>query len=491
MQCVDMLWHAFNYPGIKMVCVAPVDYYFEEFIWPTLRTIIEDSDPRIKNISVKHREYEFVNGSRWYFKAYDEPDMVRGWEAHRIWFEEFAQLARGNNEKARGIFNNCLMRLRAPGNYPYGVDATQNPAGYNFSWKIFIQNSPYKDSPVQHWVLKPGESLDNPDGAWWKEYELVKGNDVYFCMTANSGVNTTLKQDYIDTMLSEYADDPQMKKRMVDGDFNPINTLVYDYPFYIPDVHIVSRQTVLEEYRLDRTEEQDFPKWWPLLVGIDCAGTASPWAVEFYVKTPDDLYICFDEIYCKVGSWNEIIYMILEKTREWEQVSFWIDPISSQQAQGPTSLTIQKEFEAGGIPTSCPKGYSKASGINHVKNFLKPDRSQPHPFLDDKFDSETERFALGRPSILYIDGACPANIAEKSVYRYAVAKAREAKEGEIGLSPMINEKIMDRDDHAQTAEMFAFLGEYPIDKKAIKKLQERTLVQPTINYDGGKKRGRI
>ena len=92
-MCVELLNIVRKYPGITIWSVAPYDYYFDEFVWPTLREVLPDDSPLIEKINIKERVYYFRNGSRWTFKAFDDPNKVKGFSCNIVHFVEMSELA--------------------------------------------------------------------------------------------------------------------------------------------------------------------------------------------------------------------------------------------------------------------------------------------------------------------------------------------------------------------------------------------------------------
>lgn len=507
---VEMLYLLRRYPGIKIVTVCGYDYFFDESVNKTRELVLPDDDPLIERYNIKERLIVMKNGSEWRFKAYDDPEKIKGWEAHVVWIEEGSELGDGNSSKAMAIYRALLMRLRGQGNYPLRLYISQNPKGHNWFWNLFIKDSPYRNQPRVTWVIAPGEDEANPNGVCYKEYEIVRPNgDIMYCISVPTAVNTKLPPSYLSTMLDQFSNDPQTRMRMIEGDFNPINQLIYDLPFYNPKINIVPLQKVLQYWELDRAYDplEAFRRW-PLTVGIDTGGQQSPWAVEFYAHAPDGTLFCCDELYLYKQTWGSVAEAIKEKTRFWTgPVNYYIDPISSRQAAGPNQQRIVDEFAQYGIPCQMPEHYNKHSGISHVQSLLSPDRDRPHPYLEDEYDEATGQWAIGCPTLFYLrddayisvknpnipgsvdnpEGWIPFyNLKEKEVYRIDFKRQHEPKEYEEGLSPAPQEKPVDRDDHAQTAEMFATMGSFPIETRSRKKRDGSE--RPDIRYAATKRR---
>jgi len=507
---VEMLRLVKQYPGIKIVTVCGYDYYFDESVWPTMRQVLDPDDSTlVKDFNIKERKITFRNESEWRFKAYDDPEKIKGWEAHVVWIEEASQLGEGNAQKARAIYNALLMRLRGQGNYPRRIYISQNPMGHNWVWQLFVKDSPQRDAPVVTWVKEPGEDASYPMGIFYKEYEIQRPNgDIMYTISIPSIANTKVPQGWIERMLDQYSSDPLTRQRMVEGDFNPINVLIYDIPFYHTSWALVPLRSVLEYWELDRAiDPMEALRRWPLYIGIDTGGQSSPWAIEFYVKTPAGELLGIDELYLTKKTWGEVADKIIAIASEWTgPVEYWIDPISSRQAGGPNQQTIYNEFAYYGIPCSTPEHYNLRGGINHVQSLLRPDRSRPHPYLRDEFNEETGEYDLGASTLYYlydpsratmrdptVQGSvdnpkgifCYFNVKEKEVWRVESKSQHQPKESEEGLSPKMPEKPVDRDDHAQTAEMFCTMGVYPPTQK---RTRSGRFTEPDIRYAATRKR---
>lgn len=490
--CIQLLYFLKTYPGIRIVVTTAFDYYFVEFLLPKWREVLDDDDPFVVAKNVKDRWYKMANGSEIRFHAYDDPEKIRGWEAHIIWIEEAAQIGHGNNDLGAQIFVALTQRLRAkPNNYPRIIFVSQNPSGHNWVWKVFIKSEPSAPQPLgdKGRITVWGKD-DSGNVLKYHEWEKITASgDVYYTVVTSSFANKHLPGGYIATMLGAMADQKGTRERMVEGMFTPINSLVYEAPVYSEETHCIDYQRFLDFFEYDY-----IPPWVRVVVGIDCGGQRSPWAVEYYMQTEpiegyEPHWVCFDEIYMIGDTWNDIADKILEKEEKYgfRNIEYFIDPISSNQRQGPTSVTIKDEFKTRGIHTNMPKGYNKYGAIARVHSFLDRDRKVPCPYMDDEQilnEDGTFEFVNGHARLYYLKGvpgksqeviinnkkilqnpegyAAPGNIAEKSVYRYDNTKQREGKASEEGLTPVLSQKIMDRDDHGQTSEFFAFLGISPL-----------------------------
>ncbi|HUD11348.1 MAG TPA: hypothetical protein VMS08_02980 [Candidatus Saccharimonadia bacterium] len=503
--------------GVLSHNCAPYSYMIDEFFLPTLRTVLPDESPLIKQIKAKEGRYIMRNGAELRMKAYEDASRIRGWQCHRIYITEAAEIGDGNPYKAAEIFKALGERLRGSGDYPLGVCMDQNPRGHNWSWKIFVKPNKLGDVGLETVCPPDGYRLNEIRFREYEHTDAVSG-DTYYTIAAGTSANPYLPKGYLDSMLAHRRDDPMMKARMIDGSFTPINALVYELPYYSKQSHIIDVYRFLQYWELDaydaitNTPYDDprdaIPRTWPLYLGIDSAGASSPWAVEFYVETPEDdfgqhHYICIDEMYfaAKGMTWAGISMEIRRRTTGltdqeekdypsrvtgginpgWQFVQYWIDPYHSKQQSGPNQEAIYDEFQRNGIPVQAPRGYNQAASVARVKEYLHRDRTLPCPYIDDFVDDDPELpeeeralYEIGCARLYYLghrDGANPddallayakANIAEKQEYRMDNKKQRQASEAEEGLTPMGPEKIIDRDDHAQTAEMFAFLGINPL-----------------------------
>jgi hypothetical protein len=484
-MCVQIVWLLRKHPGIKIVLIAPYDYMITEFFLPTLRTVLPDESPLIRKINVKDGIYYMRNGSQIRMKAYEDATRIRGWQCHCVFITEAAQIGDANPYKAAEIFKALGERQREPGNFPRKFYLDQNPSGHNWSWKIFVKPNLLGDAGT---LTKVPPDQYRKHEVQFREYEHTDpiSGDTYYTISAGTHANPFNPSGYIESMLAHRRDDPLMKARMIDGSFTPINTLVYDLPYYSKQSHLIDIYRFLDYWEIDHDNYEDprdaIPRSWPMYVGIDSAGASSPWAIECYIETPpDDLghsqYICAYEIYTKGKGWAEMADAILDLTEGWEHVQYFIDPYHSKQASGPNQEAIFDEFIRHGIPVQAPKGYNKAASIKRVQEYLARDLTVPCPYIDDYYMDDPDRkegdlveYEIGCARLYYLcrwvngelEPYAKANILEKQEYRYDSRKQRQASESEEGLSPQGPEKIIDRDDHAQTAEMFAFLGIEPL-----------------------------
>ena len=496
-MAVELLSLIRKYPGIQIWSIAPYDYYFDEFIWPTIREILPDESSLIENINIKQRVYYFRNGSQWTFKAFDDPGKVKGFSCNVLHFCEASELGGNDNQKGRSIYNMLMQRMRTPNpRFPRLVYIEQNPAGHNWVWGVFVRDSPMRDDPKVTWILKPE---DDPMGLGicFSEWERTGlDGSVYYTIASGSTSNTKLQSGFISAMLDNYQMDDGLRRRMVMGSFDPINLLVFGEPYFNNKRNLVDVQKVIEYWGLDEADEP-FPNCvkdqWKLFVGIDCAGASSPWAIEFFVETPggDPMdphphLLGFDEIYVKGLVWEEIAELIKEKTEGWADVEYWIDPISSKQASGPSLETILVEFSHMGIDCNVPKFYRTQTAWMHIHSLLHGDKTLPHPYLerDGDYDVKTGEYEIGAPSLMFLksehlkevpqDGKGRNNphgwqqyalSIEMGLYRLDGRKQREQKAFEEGLSPLGPEKVIARDDHGITAMYFCTLGWRPPQKR--------------------------
>lgn len=461
------------------------------------------------------------NGSELRMKAYEDASRIRGWQCHRIYITEAAEIGDGNPYKAVEIFKALGERLRGQGDYPLGMCMDQNPKGHNWSWKLFVKPNKLGDIGIETVCPPEGYRLNEIRFREFEHTDPISG-DTYYTISAGTTANQFNPAGYVESMLAHRRDDPLMKARMIDGSFTPINALVYELPYYSKESHIIDIDRFLQYWELDACDaitetpyadpRDAIPRSWPLFLGIDSAGASSPWAVEFYVETPEDdmgqhHYICIDEMYfsAKGMTWATIAIEIKRRTvgltpeeerdypvkqhygigSGWQFVQYWIDPYHSKQKSGPNQEAIYDEFQRNGIPVQAPRGYNLAASIKRVIEYLARDRTLPCPYMDDDVDDDPELpeeerglYQIGCARLYYLAGMregfnpdgtplgygpyAKANIAEKQEYRMDNKKQRQASEAEEGLTPMGPEKVIDRDDHAQTAEMFAFLGINPL-----------------------------
>jgi len=530
---VQIVYLARKYPGIKIVVATAYDYFFEEFILATFEKVLPVDSPLINSYNMKNRTIVMVNGSTIRFKAYDEAQKIKGWECHILWIEEGSELGGGDPQKALAIFQALQGRHRAKGNYPRQIYISQNPKGHNWLWKLFIRDSPMRENPRITWTVRPfghpdkpeGDDPLKPKGVSHKEYEYITPEgEIYYCVTSGTSANDTLPAGYVERMNSSY--DAESARRFIEGDFNPINTLIYDWPIFSTDTHVVELNAFLEYWDLLDSEEPEIPAWWPIKVGIDVGGSVSPWAVQFYVETPEDEYgvthlVCFDELYMrKVAAWKDAADAINAKCARFENVTFFIDPKSGPKKEGANQQSIITEFASYDINCSLPRFYNKNAGILSVKSLMQRDMTRPCPYKEDVDDGATypdaiKRYNRGAARLYYLRSddwvvsqgefddmsaagdntafpneygyACPANIKEKEVWRNDTRKQREGKETEEGLAQKVQEKPVDSDDHAQTAEIFAIIGWQPLaSTRSNKKRQEPvSRYTSTMRRNGG------
>ena len=495
---VDLLYYIRKYPGIVVYSVMPYYYYIEEFVWPTLRAILPDESPLIEKINVKDGVYSFKNGSVWKFKGIDDPQKCKGWEANIIHIGEASELGGTDNQKGKQIYFALVGRLRAQGHVPRMMLIEQNPNGHNWVWTVFIRDSPMRANPKETWMVRPEDDfIIRPDGsrkfrgngAGFSEYERIEEDgSVYYTISAGSLANTKLPKGYIENMLGNYASDPHLTQRMVMGSFEPLQLLVFGQPHFVPSKHVVDLERVMEYWDLDKMD-LPFPECcmedFPLVVGIDTAGASSPWAVEFFIEMPggdpNDPWphlLGIGEIYVKGVYWQEIAERIKAFTAGWKDVRYWVDPISSQQREGPSLTTVIDEFSHFGIPCQVPQGFRVRTGWMHVHSLLSCDRTRPHPYLDDSWSEAQKAYEIGAPSLMFLKGdmwkeckdqdghgkdnpegwAQYALRREMEVYRFDTRKQREQKEWEEGLTPVGPERVIARDDHAISALYFATMG---------------------------------
>lgn len=547
--CVDAVYHCRKYPGIKVVYALPYDWYADSFLLPTLRDVLPDESPLLEKILYKERKYIFRNGSQIWIKAFDEASKVKGFQMHRLYIEEASELGDGANDKANSIYANLLMRMRAPGRQfdeARGVVIIQNPKGHNWVWHKFVKDHNLEGGDDGRISLVPPDDMF-PEGFEYGEYEKRLSNgEIAYVIRSESKSNVHNPGDYVGGILADLQDDPAVIARMVKGSFAPITSLVYG-GYFQESTHIIDIYNVLDLWNLPTHYDDPrdaIPRNWPLTVGIDPAGSASPWAIQFYIETPADgygltHYIHIGEIYTKSSSWDEMAESILEWTEDgvfykyepeldpkgrqvmtakqtnyeslpWQNVRYFADPFYSPQKLGPNAQSVQKEFTDRGIPVELPKHYNKESGIGRVSNLLRRDRRYAAPYrpdniVEDEKAKDYGQYEIGRSRLFYagewsgtLKRIVPYgwyNIKEKEVYRREQPKQRPPKESEEGLSAARDMRTVDVDDHAQTAEMFVFLGldppPPPRSKTRSRRYNPERESAPVLNGHGRRRKGGI
>ena len=511
---VEVVQGCLNNPGLKVVCILPLDYYLTESVRPTLDKVIDtENSIHVRGFNMRTQTLNFMNGSSVRFKAYDDAEKIKGWDAHWIWFEELSELADRSNEKKMAVYLACLMRLRGIG-YPTRIIATMNPLGHDAAWKIFIQRSPQAKNPDSYWVpmcdkrrdflAKPeNRNLDykNPreianqnecnkcsltckkecrhypiTGQEIHRYEYITPTgDIFYTITTGSAANPFNPPGYVETMIEQMSQDPLTRRRMVEGRFDSLNQLIYDKPNYSVDWNVVTWEEVAAAYGWN--EEDDWwPNDWPVVIGIDVGGHVSPYAFETYLYDEKENWaFCIDEVYKPALRWDEVAAILKKMAKPFRNVRFVIDPKSGPRKEGATQESVIEELRKYGLYIQVAEGYQKGF-YRTVQTLLHPDPLYPHPFIpDEQYEDQNgiTTWKLGRPSLFYIgsrecthprrtsdnpngcDCACPMNLKEKSVWRVNQKRLRAPKESEEGLTPQAQETPVDTDDHAQTAEMFA------------------------------------
>lgn len=110
-MCQELVGYCREYPGIKVFVIAGYDYWFGEFFLPALFEVV-GQDSHECELDRNGQRLSFGNGSILRFRAYDDPAMIKGWEAHVIWFVQ-ESFQGENKDKVREIWNHCYMRIRA------------------------------------------------------------------------------------------------------------------------------------------------------------------------------------------------------------------------------------------------------------------------------------------------------------------------------------------------------------------------------------------
>lgn len=520
-MCCEIVKLARTLPGIKICVTTAYDWYFSMFLMPIFWSVQPEDSKHIRSYNVKDRLLKFVNGSQIQFRAFDDASRIKGWDAHVIWIEEASEIGDGINEKARDIFIALNQRLRSvrPA-YPLRMYVTQNPKGHNWVWSYFIKEEPGKPQPLGDYGKKIvfGHTPKGEEKYYCEWEKRDENGDIYYTIACPSRSNDFIPVGYINSMLGTMVGSPGLQQRMVEGLFSPINELVYEYPIYSEYTHLVDYYNFLKTWEIPY-----IPSWWPVIVGIDPGGSRSPWAVEFYVQVPDESHwICFDEIYIAGATWEEIADLIIEKSNPFgkgkgegengtgfRSIQYFSDPIASKQSMGPTMEKITEWFAEKGLSLEQPKGYSIGGAISHLQSFIKPDDAYPSPYHPSEQQlqnaDKSMYWEIGLAGIYYLTNvpgknemenhegikinpnghAAPGNIAEKKVYRWDNAKMRPTKEAEEGLSPLMSDKVLARDNHAQTAEQFSFLAKYP---RKPDKVKHPTQAKPINRYGNREKR---
>lgn len=472
--CVHVVHTMLKHPGFQWVCIAAFDYYYDETVWPNFTRILPFEDDRVLKMEYKMRRLTLKNGSQIRFRAYDDPEKIKGWECDGIWYFEADRIGEGNNAKARSIWNAAIARLRRPSSFKKEIILEQNPGGHNWTYKLFILPCKNKEG-ITTWEVEPGVDLAHPKGKKaYKEWEHTDSNgDTWYAIASRAGSNLALP-GYEGSLFTQYMNDPQLVASRIEGEFDPITKLAYDLPVYDANspknaqghrigTHHVELIEVLRCHELDHADEFGLSKYWPVVCGIDVGGPQSPWAFEYYIQTPFGDWIGFAEIY-RVGlQWKDAAEMAKQVVEGYTNVSWFIDPKSGPKHEGPSQVSVIETFAEYDLFVEIARAYNVNAGVRHVSRFLLPDRTEPNPYRpDEEWLEEEEQYKYGACQLYYINGAMTMNCAEKEVWRWEPPKTREPKDTEEGLSPHVKEKLVDRDDHAQTAEIFAFAGISPI-----------------------------
>lgn len=164
--------------------------------WPSLRDTTYSEfqelvpDRLVKNHNRTIHQFEFINGSRVTFRAFDNPVKLKRYTLGFIGHEELC-------DQSFELFKIARTRLRQPGYPGYFFGVTNPSVLENWVYKTFIENP-----------------IENSETIFSASYE-----------------NTFLDKNYIQDLTNSKNTDESYYNRMVLGEWGSIEGLVYKLPF--------------------------------------------------------------------------------------------------------------------------------------------------------------------------------------------------------------------------------------------------------------------
>lgn len=204
--CADIALHMNKFPGIHLAVIAPFEYVFKEFFSPVLAQAMDRGGLHFPK---ERRTASFLNNSILTLKSSTNPNELRGFQCHRGYMIEAAVWT---DTKGKGMVEGLNQQCRAHGDFPRGVVVQQNPKGHNWAYDVFV---------------KPAgeENFIDADGCrQWEHTDSVTG-DTYYTLGIPSSANKFLNGGYVKSMLRDLENNPELKARMIDGEFNAPNGL--------------------------------------------------------------------------------------------------------------------------------------------------------------------------------------------------------------------------------------------------------------------------
>lgn len=127
-------------PGTRVVCIVPFLHEIEDVLSEIIYYF--NSVERLSTFWVRNHGITLNNKSSLDVKTYNNPDKIRGFEAHIGWVRDIDRVASGDHRKAKDILNHLMIRLRAPGTQPRLLIKTFSSNHSRVYWHVLTRGTP-------------------------------------------------------------------------------------------------------------------------------------------------------------------------------------------------------------------------------------------------------------------------------------------------------------------------------------------------------------
>jgi len=285
-----------------------------------------------------------------------------------------------------------------------------------------------------HWIALVGNPAGH-DAIWKKYFREHQGDPDWPMFVAATMANPHLPPDYVKNLLKNHT--AEWVARFVYGSFDTFAGQVYEE--WDEKIHVIDPFAV--------------PDNWKVGYGADF-GYINPTVFEGGARDWQGHLIVYDEVwgqktlpgdFCQVlkhpdeARYNE--HRIYSKAHGLD-LSIWGDP-SMMAAAISTGENLQQAYLDNGVFIMPGARTKRIVGINRIKELLKVDYTQPHPY---------KKGVMGRAG-MYVMRCCPHLIEEVPQYRWMPIKPNE----EGRKSPL--DDVMKVDDHCCDALRYLVMNE--------------------------------
>lgn len=404
--CTTVLTMAFLHSGDYLVCRL----FNPELKLTTYKTFLEMCP---KELILEHRvadqiiKIKSVDGgvSNVIFRGLEEPDKHRSLNLNAAYIDEASQVS----EEAF-----TLLQSRLRGKHYRKILCTTNPNGHSWLYRYWVK----------------------------KDFGNDNAKKQFFSVHAPSTENLHLPDGYVQNMLDSWSE--ERIKREVMGSWDAFAGQIYS--------EFERASHVIKPFRI--------PEEWTRFVGLD-HGYRNPAAAIWCALDYDGNIYAYREFYQAEWIIEEIVKGrkdtgqpgLIRMTAGEKIDGIWVDPSTKADRGKESDYTTYTEHLPKEWPF-VPANNSVATGIDRVKQYLKPD------------------LRTGKPRLFIFD-SCSNLIEQMAQYKY-----EELTPGQE-MNKNIKESPVKKDDHAVDALRYAIMSRPEEPKIADLKAKKRD--QPTLS----------